>query len=572
MKKVQKIEKPSLINKKTRWGILFLIAILISIYQTGIFQKDIFNPGGLSLLWQFLSASYQPDLTPEFLKLTLDATITTLAYAVCGTFLSILIGIIGGIFTSRIWWLTLFPNKNTQNFWLVIRGLLAFPRAIHEAIWGLILINIWGLDSLTAIVAIAIPFGAIVSKVFSEILDETPRKPLMALLNSGVAPLMAFFYTLIPQAFLNLISYTFYRFECSLRSASILGIIGAGGLGYQIFLSLQSLKYQQLWTLFYALILLNGIVDISSALLRERLGFANRIDLNYRRLSNQNSSQNSPNFQLKQDGYSWIIGLNLGLILLVPFCFWYIAPDISKITSPRSLKLLGNLLKDAFPLEINLQILQELLTLSGQTLGMSILAISIAGIGGILLSFPAAHNFFLPGGLFNPNYHKKNLNLTWIQTWLTFIITRLFLLICRSIPAPIGAFILLLIFFPGILPGAMALGFHNLGILGRLMAEVTENVEKKPIQSLKVQGISAELVFLYGVLPITLPRFFAYILYRWEVCLRETIIVGLVGAGGLGRLLTEQSTSFDYAGMFVTLGCFMILTFLVDWVSGKIRK
>ncbi|WP_293112642.1 hypothetical protein [Moorena sp. SIO4G3] len=75
----------------------------------------------------------------------------------------------------------------------------------------------------------------------------------MALLNSGVSPLTALLYSLIPQAFLNLLSYTVYRFDCAIRSATVLGIIGAGGLGYQMFLSLQSLRYEQLWTFFYVL-------------------------------------------------------------------------------------------------------------------------------------------------------------------------------------------------------------------------------------------------------------------------------------------------------------------------------
>ncbi len=79
-------------------------------------------------------------------------------------------------------------------------------------------------------------------------------------------------------------------------------------------------------------------------------------------------------------------------------------------------------------------------------------------------------------------------------------------------------------------------------------------------------------MFLYGVLPLTLPRFLAYDLYRWEVCMRETVIVGLVGVGGLGRLLTEQLSSFDYRGMVITLSGFLILTFLVDWVSTSVRR
>ncbi|HEY9747635.1 MAG TPA: ABC transporter permease subunit, partial [Allocoleopsis sp.] len=269
--------RPSLFNSRTLWGVICLAAIAWSLQQTGIFSRSLLNSGGWSLVGRFLAASLHPDFSPEFLWLTWHSTLTTLAYAVCGTSLSVVVGIVGGVLASEVWWQSVFlSQRETGRFqswrqklhplswlnrdrwpWLSIRALLSVPRAIHELIWGLFFVNIFGLDPLTAVLAIAIPFGAITAKVFSEILDETPRQPLLALLNSGVAPLPALTYGLIPQAFPNLLSYTFYRFECSIRSAAVLGIIGAGGLGYQILLSLQSLRYEQLWTLFFALFLLN---------------------------------------------------------------------------------------------------------------------------------------------------------------------------------------------------------------------------------------------------------------------------------------------------------------------------
>ena len=257
----------------------------------------------------------------------------------------------------------------------------------------------------------------------------------------------------------------------------------------------------------------------------------------------------------------------LGIAIAVPVCFWYLSADWSKLWSPRTYQLFGDIAQKAMPLTVTGEEIQQLLGLAGQTLAMSVLAIAFAGLGGIVLSFPAAHNFFLAGGLFNPTGDRSNT----ISALLSFGLTRLFLLFCRAIPAPIWALVALFILFPGILPGAIALGIHNLGILGRLMAEVNENLEQPPLEALMAQGTPAAHLFLYGVLPLTLPRFIAYILYRWEVCTRETVIVGLVGAGGLGRLLTEQLSSFDYSGLVLTLGCFVVLTFCVDWFSATAR-
>ncbi|MBD1910599.1 MULTISPECIES: ABC transporter permease subunit [unclassified Leptolyngbya] len=570
---------PALANPRIAWGLVALGAIAFSLYPTGLFRQDILNPGGLPQLGQFLAASLQPDFSPEFLALALNAAIITLAYAVCGTVFSIALGLIGGVWVSEVWWKTVFPQRGGRVR-AGIRFLLAIPRAIHELIWGLFFINIFGLDPLVAILAIAIPYGAIVAKVFSEILDETPRQPLLALLSSGVAPLTAFTYSLIPQAGLNLLSYTFYRFECSIRSAAVLGIIGAGGLGYEILLSLQSLRYNQLWTLFYALFLLNGLVDLSSAWVRRRLGSPSRLDLNFRKLSHRAESQAAAQItpaafslhsesdqRVKLDPILLLAGV--AIVLLIPFCFNFVQADFSKLWSARTFELLVDIGQSALPPRFEVEQWQQLLGLSLQTLAMSILAIALAGFGGILLSFPAAYNFFLPGGLLATVGQSRGGR---ILAWVSLLLTRSLLLIARAIPAPIWALVALFVLFPGMLPGAIALSIHNLGILGRLMAEVNENLDQRPLIALKSLGAPGPLVFLYGVLPLTFTRFLAYTLYRWEVCMRETVIVGLVGAGGLGRLLTEQLTSFDYRSVIVTLGCFVVLTFVVDWVSGTARR
>ncbi|MCA1993280.1 MAG: ABC transporter permease subunit [Coleofasciculus sp. S288] len=604
-------KRPSLLNTKSLWGLLFLASVVWSLHLAGLFEGDLINEGGWTLVWRFLIAAAHPELSPEILKLTLDATLKTLAFAMCGTFFSLLIGLVGGVLSSEVWWQSVAGVRSQESGvrsyapWVLIRGLLAVPRAIHELIWGLFFINIFGLDPLVAILAIAIPFGTITAKVFSEILDETPRQPLMALLNSGVSPLTAFTYSLIPQAFLNLLSYSFYRFECSIRSAAVLGIIGAGGLGYEILLSLQSLRYEQVWTFLIALVVLNGLTDFWSAILRYRLGAPSRLDLNVLKLKKRKTLLNQGDLVVKLSF--------LGAVILLIFSFWYVRADFSKLWASRTAQLLAGVIQDVFPPDISQ--LSQLLPLSAQTLAMSILAIAGAGLGGILLSFPAAHNLLLPGGIFNtgrfhsrlpilelesghvhqetgvPEFQESTNNpkskivrlsarrtsevqnpkfFPWGTTVLVF--TRFLLLIARAVPEPIWALLFLFVLFPGILPGAIALSIHNLGILGRLMAEVTENLDERPLRSLKALGATRPQVFLYGVLPLTLPRFIAYILYRWEVCIRATVIVGLVGAGGLGRLLTEQLSSFDYKGVLTTLIVFLTLTFLVDLISASVRR
>jgi len=146
------------------------------------------------------------------------------------------------------------------------------------------------------------------------------------------------------------------------------------------------------------------------------------------------------------------------------------------------------------------------------------------------------------------------------------------LLVCRAIPPPVGALILVFVFIPGPLPGALALAVYNLGILGRLMAEVVENLDPRPVRGLRAQGAPGLQAFLYGTVPRALPRFAAYGLYRWEVTIRETVVVGLVGAGGLGTLLALQLAAFDYQGVLATLLALVALTLVVDLLGAGLRR
>ena len=174
-------KRPPLFNRRTLWTLFFLVAVLWALAQTGIFREDLVNEGGWTVARRFLDAALHPDLSPSFLSLTLKATLTTLAFAVAGTFFSLIAGFFAGILASETWWRSHISGSKYRAPWVIVRAILAFLRSIHEVIWGLFFINVIGLDPLSAILAISIPFGAILGKVFSEILDESPLEPLQAL-------------------------------------------------------------------------------------------------------------------------------------------------------------------------------------------------------------------------------------------------------------------------------------------------------------------------------------------------------------------------------------------------------
>lgn len=559
------VRRPPWFNRRTVWLLIFAAGFVWSLDQAGVFDGTVLNRGGWTLALQFARAALHPDLSGELAILTLESTLTTLAFAIAATALCVALGLVFGILSSEVFWQLVFPERGRRRPLrhraplVGLRAALAVPRAIHEAIWGLFFINILGLDPLVAVLAIAIPFGAITARVFAAILDETPREALRALECSGVGPARALLYGLLPQALPDLLSYTFYRLECAIRSATVLGLIGAGGLGYQILLSLQSLRYDQVWTFLYALIVLSALTDGWSSFLRRRLHLATRIDL----------QADLPSRDRAYHRVEPVAKRSLqAMAVLIPLSLWYIHADYARLVAPRTLRLLAGVVHDALPPRMDAALLGSLVRLSAQTLSMSILAIALAAVGGLVLSVPAASTFMLPGGIFGGGASRAQA----VKGVLGFATSRGLLLVLRALSEAIWALVALFLLFPGILPGALGLGLYNLGILGRLMAEVTENVDQRPLRALQAQGASAVQVLVYGVLPSTLPRCLAYVLYRWEVCIRATVMVGFVGAGGIGRLLADQMSSFDYRSVATSLVAMLVLTFGVDSLSARIRR
>lgn len=205
---------------------------------------------------------------------------------------------------------------------------------------------------------------------------------------------------------------------------------------------------------------------------------------------------------------------------------------------------------------------KNVLKLTYETLQMSVMAAGFASIGMLLTVIPAARN--VAEG-------KLTLSKKWYN-WILFGFIRVIYIFSRSVPELVWAMIIIFIFKPGIFPGALALAIHNFGIIGKLCAEVLEDIDIRPIRNLASCGASSGQILIYGVLPAVMPKFLTYILYRWEVIIRTTIVVGFVGAGGLGMDFKLAMSYFKYSEVTLILICYLFLVVLADIVSEGARK
>ncbi|MFQ5873754.1 MAG: PhnE/PtxC family ABC transporter permease [Dehalococcoidia bacterium] len=247
--------------------ILLLGALGWSLYNVN-WGQSIVHTGGGSALVDLLRTLFTPELSPSFLKVAVEATWITLAYAVAGISLAIGIGLCLGVVASGV---LARPGKKRRAVMVGTRLFLAVIRSIHELVWAWFFVVAIGLSPMAGILGLAIPYGGILGRIYADILNDVRQEPLRALRGAGASEWKVLFYGRLPMALSDMLSYSFYRFECAIRAAAIMGFVGIRGLGLQIQLSLDDLLFGEMWTLLFFLIALVMSVDAWSSLLRKRL-------------------------------------------------------------------------------------------------------------------------------------------------------------------------------------------------------------------------------------------------------------------------------------------------------------
>ena len=263
--------------------VLALIAIGFS-SLIGLNPLRLLNGNNLKLVGDFIGAAFSPAIDYEnpvpgakpFLITVVDSVLITLRFALLAMSVSILIGALLAFFSTTAWWPKM---KNKRGLKLLLIGThiiskswIAFARSIHELMWGLLFITAMGISTTAVIIAVSIPFSGILAKIYSEIIEEHSRDVQKLFRSIGAGTLSSFCIGIIPQALPDLFSYTFYRLECALRTATVFGFIGIETIGYRIKLSSDEFHYHEVWTYLYVLFGTIAILEWWSRSIRKRLG------------------------------------------------------------------------------------------------------------------------------------------------------------------------------------------------------------------------------------------------------------------------------------------------------------
>ena len=191
------------------------------------------------------------------------------------------------------------------------------------------------------------------------------------------------------------------------------------------------------------------------------------------------------------------------------------------------------------------------LRLLGETLLMAYAGTVLGALGAFGLSFLAAANV-APG------------------RWLRLVVRR-FCELCRTVPELVFALIFVIAFGLGPMAGVLAVAIHTLGALGKLFAEVVENIDMKPVEGIAAGGASWTVAMRFGALPQTHSNFVSYTLLRFEINVRSSAVMGFVGAGGIGQDLIEAIRKFYYSDVSAILVLIVITVSVIDTLTSRLR-
>ena len=238
------------------------------------------------------------------------------------------------------------------------------------------------------------------------------------------------------------------------------------------------------------------------------------------------------------------------IVLAVVASFRYLAVDFGGLFDAESRHSMVLFVGEFLSPDFTPEFLRAVGFGSLQTLAVSLLGTAIPMVIGGLLALPAAGRF------------------GWPAKWLA----RSLLNGLRSMPELVWAALMVLAVGVGPFAGTLALTLHTTGVLGRLFAESLENASPIPETSLRDLGAGPVARFVYGTLPLIAPQCMGYVLYRWEMNIRMSTILGFVGGGGLGQLLYFRLSLLQMAQSSTVLIAMILLVLLDDALSGWARR
>lgn len=506
--------------------------------------------------WQFLAAFGAPDLSADALGSAATLALDTLAVALLGVALGLLLAYPLALCACRTVMVGADPRPGPGG-WLArllleaCRLLLDVLRGVPDFAWALMLANFTGIGTPTGVFAIAISVAGILGKILSEQWDNQDPQRWAFLRSTGASRLELFLYGVQPLSARQMLSFVLMRTECAIRNASVIGVIAGGGLGSGLWDAFKDSRYDFVVTLLLAMLVLTAGADVTANLLRYQL----RVDPNHPRASRQTSR--AAGALRRALGVGLCLSLVAGAWLVLQPAFALLADEWRRLEPEFAWDFVAGVLASPDLSAVPVAVAESFVPLAVAlltTLGATVLAGALA--------YPASVAFQLQADRFTG---ERLTGAQRARRATLVVATRGFGLVCRAVPEVAWVLILGAFFRQGLLAGVLAVTVHSTGVLLRVFAETLDNVPYRRLE--QVSGACRPQIFLYGALPSAWPDWKTYAFFQFEVNLRMGIVLGMVGAGGLGEAFDGNLKYFRLDRACTFLWAMVALTVAVDRLS-----
>ncbi len=551
------------------WLGLALALLAVSWRFAEVDPRILLRPATLAAIWNFLAGLFPPDVSLNFLKTVLRATVQTIATAVAGTVLSITLAVPLGILgTATLWNRGILISADVGSLAYrtgavasrLSRALLGFLRAVPDLVWALFFVAAVGLGPLAGTLALTVAYSGMLGRVYADVFEHVDSQPLEALQSTGATRLQIFLRGVWPQALPHLVAYSLYSFECCMRAAAVLGFVGAGGIGYEISVSMRLFEYGQVLTLLLVFIALLAVMDAASRYVRAHL-------VNGRGLGGKIETPGKAALltPFPSSSRSFVVSILVFPLLVASFP---LAGFTLESLGPAGIATrLVRFVCHMLPPDMSWTFVSSFGIALLQTIAISLIGTLIGLALGVILAVPATSTLaFLPSH--SPGQVRV---IDRALRWFLFWSARLILNILRSIPELVWVLICILAVGIGPFAGTLALGLHTAGVLGKLYAETMEEVPNRPVEALRSLGARPLQILLWAIWPQARPLLSSYTVLRWEMNLRASTILGLVGGGGLGQAIYNNVQLGFYPRLSTLILLIYALVLTSDWIGERLR-
>lgn len=422
----------------------------------------------------------------------------------------------------------------------IARALFNITRSIDTLIWALIFVGWVGLGAFTGLLALSLHSIAALAKLYSEEVEHIDPGPVEATTATGANLFQNIRFAVLPQIVPPFLAFSLLRWDINMRSATVVGLVSAAGIGFYIIEAIRKGGYEQYAAALWLVAIVVMIVDYVSSYWREQI----------LRGDSRVSAEPPKPFYRTRRGILYLI-----LFVLVFVASWNLSQiDLSKLLSPGA--NFGKLVADFITIDTTSDVWQAILKALLVTVFQALLATTLGGLIAVPFSFFAARNIV-----------GRSRATVWI-----YYIARLILNFLRSIEALL--YVAIFVFWVGIgsFAGMLALSITTFGLIGKLFSEAIENIEEGPVEAITATGANRLQSIVYAVAPQIIPPFVSYAIYQWDINIRIATIIGFAGGGGIGLLFSNYTGQLQYHKAGAVILSIVVVVTLMDFASAKIRE